>query len=577
MQFRLIATIVIVAALAACTSDTGEEPTLQVQDSNGEWQAVGSGEEVSVEQEDRSAIVAIFKGSLAPEERPYSAELVRSIDLPVFRDIDAADVGSDLWITRAQVLDADGNVLWQDRVNSMFQLIEYLSVILDGSVAIPLNLQGVFDFVDRDYPGLLEFPVRVPTGITGGVTFRMMVPDADGELYEAYRAPIDEIVAAAKPPEYEGEVFDVYTSGAPEDSIDFVILSDGYIDSGKHEFELDAQAVADRLLTTPPFDAYADMINVRAVWTPSNQRGAGYDCTGVLARDRFCLNDFKDTVFGTVFVISAIADQFGFDLGDTSDRVAMPLELARLYDVAAAAQYDEVLLISNTNRRSGFAGIYASVVTAFDTRVDFPDVAVHEFGHSFALLGDEYQVSGDPCLYNAPRVPLPVNIAEEVTYEQLKWASWVDGETPLPTPEDQSRFHPVGAYEGAYNCDFLYRPARDCKMLSSSDEFCPVCTEQVSRRFYNFVDPVAHGRDGGATVRGNDDGTLTFAVVPKGPASAVWTLDGEVIGEELSLTLTPGEAGDESTLEVTVEETTGLIRDRTAREQSTISWTVRTR
>ncbi len=567
--------LALVATLAvACTSDTTSKASVLVAGGEGEPAKLAPGEPLQWPVEDRSAYVAILTGTVVDGDTPYSAELVRVIDAPIHTDLDPTDDGAEQWITRAQVVDADGNVLWQDRANTMFQLIEYLGVILRETSVIQLNTRQVFTFVRNNYPSLLEFPVEVPTGIEGGVTYRLMVPNAEtGELYEAFSASIDDLLGQATPPEVEGEVIDLIVTGPSEDRLDVVILGDGYIESGRNEFELDAQAVADRLVTTPPFDKHADMINVRAVWTPSTERGAGYDCTGNLSRDRFCRNDFKDTVFGTVFVLTALADQLNIDLQGASDRVAMPLEIARLYDVAAQADYDEVLLISDTNRRSGFAGIYAAIVTAFDTRVTFPDVAVHELGHSFALLGDEYEVEGDPCLYNEPRIPLPVNIAEVVDRSELKWASWVPEDTPLPTPESQARDYPVGAYSGAYNCEFLYRPARICKMVVSTEDFCPVCSEQVSRRFYAYVDPVMQDASP-AVATANEDGSVEFAVRPFGDANVRWILDGEVVGEDASITITAKQLGDSSTLEVQVEESRGFIRDRQDREVMQFSWTL---
>jgi hypothetical protein len=166
-----------------------------------------------------------------------------------------------------------------------------------------------------------------------------------------------------------------------------------------------------------------------------------------------------------------------------------------------------------------------------------------------------------------------VNIAEEPNFSELKWASWVSEDVPLPTPDAEASTYPVGAYEGAYNCDFLYRPAHTCKMLTSTEEFCPVCSEQVSRRFYAFVDPVQ--QDGPpASVTSGVDGSLMFNVRPFGDAAVRWTLDGFEVGNEPTLTLSADAAADGIDLRATIEESRGQIRDRKDREIHTLSWTL---
>jgi len=243
-----------------------------------------------------------------------------------------------------------------------------------------------------------------------------------------------------------------------------------------------------------------------------------------------------------------------------------------MYEVAALAKYDEIILISQTRRPSGFAGLYVAVVTTFDTnRLEFPNVAVHELGHSFGVLGDEYNLAGDPCLKNEPRVPLPVNIAEGGSGDSFKWDRWFMGPTPVPTPDEAKAQYPVGAYQGAYNCPELFRPAHTCKMNGSEEmDFCPVCNEQVTRRLYSVVDPMANVAPI-AEVTESGGVRLTVALHESGLWDVVWTLDGEEVGTEPVLELTKEQLpqGDLARVNATIVERTGfvILEDPTLRHE----------
>jgi len=220
-------------------------------------------------------------------------------------------------------------------------------------------------------------------------------------------------------------------------------------------------------------------------------------------------------------------------------------------------------------------------VTSFDReRVKFPDVAVHELGHSFGVLGDEYEVTGDPCLFNEPRVPLPANIAPEAN-EGFKWDRWFMGPTPVPTPETCAREFPVGAYTGAYNCDFLFRPAETCKMNRDEDmPFCPVCTEQVSRRIFSVIDPVTSQPP---TVERLAGGGLRFELPVYDDwderFEITWAVGDESVADEPVLELAPSDVvGDEWVPVVaTVRDATGHIVLDDPDATSVLRWFVRAR
>lgn len=508
----------------------------------------------------RDAKLLIVKGVLGPNST-ITFKAVRSVAADVHIDLDP-EPGPEQWITTAHVEDADGNVLWTDRINSLYQLLRYLEVIVAQQGSLRLTINQMLRFVEQNYPQLLEFVVRVPTAIDGGTHYVLRIPDGDGGMVEALRVPIADVIADAVPPTVTGEVATLLDSGDPRDKVDLVILGDGYTAAEREKFELDAQAIADRFAQTEPFKSRLTDFNIHTVWTPSAESGAGYDCTGFATQDPNCKEDLRDTVFEMVFVITALADRLNLELGDA--RVAMPLQVARIYEAASAVPFDEILLVSNTRRSSGFAGLYVSVLTAYDDRQEFPDTAVHELGHSFGILGDEYDLAGDPCLNDEPLIPLPPNISATAARDELKWAHLVAQSTELPTP---GRVNEVGAFAGAYNCNELYRPVHNCKMRSSVRHFCPVCAEQLVDRIYAYVDPVA--LDSEATVR-RDGNTLLFTAPRRDESVAVhWFVDGEEVASGAEFQL---EAGDGTHVEARFADDSGWIVKDTPKSQARVEW-----
>ncbi len=437
---------------------------------------------------DRHAFLVLHEGILT-SQGDRAVEIDAVYDAEIYAGPDDDGLGDPHWITRVRVLDTDGEPLWTQRTNSLFQLLEFLSVVMEEQSPIDLSIQNIYQLVRQQYPELLRFVTKVPRNIPGAETYILEIGDEQGEFEQLFSHPIEELEAMAEPPspDFHHEIDSIISSGPPSDRLNVAILGDGYTEEERHIFEGDAQAVTERFLDASPMREHRDLFNIKSIWTPSEESGAGYDCNYAGAPSD-CEHDFRDTVFDTTFVIPAIADQLNMDMSGVSDRVAMPLRLDRIYEVAALAHYDEIIFISNSPKRSGFAGLYVAVVTNFDDRDSFPDVAVHEVGHTLGLLGDEYNIASDACYFNEPTIPLPANISE-ILDDEVKWSEWVSEETPVPTPESNDHNDAVGAFEGAYNCDFLVRPERHCKMNSSGHDFCAVCAEQMVRRFYSMVDP----------------------------------------------------------------------------------------
>ncbi len=134
--------------------------------------------------------------------------------------------------------------------------------------------------------------------------------------------------------------------------------------------------------------------------------------------------------------------------------------------------------------RYGGAGIYNffSIFVADNEYDEY--VFIHEFGHGFAGLGDEYYTSSVAYSDFYPRgvEPWEPNVSAALKGpERVKWKALLTPDIPLPTPEKEEFGDKVGVFEGAgYSAKGLFRPALDCKMFSKKrKDFCPVCMAAV--------------------------------------------------------------------------------------------------
>jgi hypothetical protein len=265
------------------------------------------------------------------------------------------------------------------------------------------------------------------------------------------------------------KVIKLHHSGAPATALDVVILGDGYQAWQMDKFKQDAQRFARLLLFTKPFSNYRDKINVWAVESPSREDGVDEPRKGI----------FKDTALSMSF------NTFG------SARYLMTTANKAVHDIAANAPYDAVYIVSNTSRYGGggIYNLYSSFVSdnAYDAYV-----FIHEFGHSFAGLGDEYYSSkvAYSGMYPKGVEPWEPNITGQSRRKWVKWHRMIDKGTPVPTQETDPRYaNKVGVFEGAgYSAKGLYRPAVDCKMFNKGHkDFCPVCMQAVSKTIERYT------------------------------------------------------------------------------------------
>ena len=254
-------------------------------------------------------------------------------------------------------------------------------------------------------------------------------------------------------------------SGDSRDKIDVVFVAEGYQANEMDVFEHDCKASVDALTMHEPFKSMLDSFNFVVVMTPSQQQGVSIPHRNV----------WKDTILGSNF------DTF------YSNRYLTTLHIKKLHDVLAGLPYEHIIILVNTDNYGG-GGIYNSyLMSAAHNEKNLP-VVVHEFGHSFAGLADEYYYDDSyEIMYPSDTEPWEPNITTLVDFKS-KWADLLTDKVKIPTePTGKNLNTQVGVYEGAgYQSKGVYRPVQECRMkINEAPAFCPVC-ERAIRRMIDY-------------------------------------------------------------------------------------------
>jgi hypothetical protein len=323
------------------------------------------------------------------------------------------------------------------------------------------------------------------------------------------------------------KVYETHLSGDSHAKVDIAILGEGYTMEEVDKFEQDLKRHVDIFFGYEPYKSLKDKFNIRGVLKPSEESGVDEPRAGI----------FKKTALNLSF--NALG----------SERYMLTEDNRAIRDIAAHVPYDAVIIMTNHSRYGG-GGIYNSFCT-FTADTQFHEyIFIHEFGHSFAGLADEYYTSS--VAYNEffPRgvEPVEANITALLDRDNLKWKDLIEEGIPLPTPWEKEDFDrmdsawqkeraelndniarlklqgeaqekireaeddyalrdrahsdkvdaylkasrwwgKIGAYEGAgYSAEGLYRPMVDCIMFSKGAKpFCRVCESAIRRIILSYL------------------------------------------------------------------------------------------
>ncbi|MBI4876424.1 MAG: IgA Peptidase M64 [Acidobacteria bacterium] len=353
----------------------------------------------------------------------------------------------------------------------------------------------------RTFHESLRFPAP-----SGPVQVNLKKRGADNAFREVWSALVDPQDPAIDrtPPSAGFKVWAVLKNGEPADKVDLLLLGDGYTAAEMDKWHTDARRLAGTLFAVSPFKEHRSDFNVWAVDAPAEESGVARPSDGVWRRSP----------------LRAAYDAFG------SERYVLTFDNRRFREIASAAPYEFAEIVVN-DRKYGGGGIHNLYATVASDSAWTPYIFVHEFGHHFAGLADEYYTSDVAYASPAGR-PEPWEPNVTADPRASRWSGLIRSGTTLPTAwpkdvfeaqqkevqarrralraagrpeeemealfrEESDRSAPllaaaphggvVGAFEGAmYEARGYYRAQSDCIMFTRNPAgFCAVCRRAIER------------------------------------------------------------------------------------------------
>lgn len=257
----------------------------------------------------------------------------------------------------------------------------------------------------------------------------------------------------------------IHKATDPSKAIDVAILAEGYTEKEMGQFMKHARETVEAIFSHDPFKHRKNDFNFIAVMSPSTDSGVA------VPRKK----EWRETAMGSNF------DTF------YSARYLTTSNVFKIFDQLSGIPFEHIIILANTDVYGG-GGIYNSYTLTTARHANFRPVVVHEFGHSFGGLADEYFYEKDVMTDTYPLdiEPWEPNITTMVDFGS-KWKSQIPQSTPVPTPVADAEKYPIGAYEGGgYSFHGIYRPADHCRMRDNdTPAFCPAC-QSALERLINF-------------------------------------------------------------------------------------------
>ncbi len=355
--------------------------------------------------------------------------------------------------------------------------------------------------INRTYHESLRFPAPATA-----VRVVLKKRDAANQWREAWALNVDPSARTVNTsePDSPGPVVEIEKNGDPGTKVDVLLIGDGYRAEQRAKFEADSRRLVDRLFATSPFKERRKDFNIWGLCPPSREAGVSRPSARI----------HRASPLQTSY------DAFGLD------RYMLTFDNKSLRRIACVVPYDFVVILANS-RDYGGGGIFGLYSTVAVDHAAASYVFVHEFGHHFAGLADEYYTSVVSYLPSSNRVePWEPNVTALLDPARLKWKDLVTAQTPLPTPwskdefesrvrqfqkrraelrksgrseaeveaifREEQRLHEqalkndkfagrVGAFEGAnYSSKGYFRSELDCIMFTRTTSFCAVCRRAIA-------------------------------------------------------------------------------------------------
>ena len=285
------------------------------------------------------------------------------------------------------------------------------------------------------------------------------------KLYETIIDPASYFIRRENP--VKVGITKIYSSGDPHTSVDLAFIAEGYKADEMGKFREDVKMMADILFAEAPFSDYKDKFNIWAVEAISQDSGT--DIPGE--------NIYANTALNSSF--------YTFNI----DRYLTTQDIKSVNDFAAVVPHDNIIVLINSTKYGG-GGVYNYYSGTTTGNQLSPKVFIHEFGHGFAGLGDEYYSSAVAYdeFYPLNVEPWEPNLTTMVNFES-KWKKMIGKDTPLPTPSEEKYNNVTGLFEGGgYSAKGVFRPEMDCRMKSNGSKgYCSVCRNAIKEMIEFYI------------------------------------------------------------------------------------------
>jgi hypothetical protein len=340
-------------------------------------------------------------------------------------------------------------------------------------------------------------------------------------------------------------------AGPNTNRVNLVILGDGYTSAEQTKFLSDANAISAKFFQTSPYTEYKNYFNVFAVEVISSQSGASHS------------GNSSDNACGSQ-PVATVNNYFGsaFDAGGGGyHRLLVATKNSAVTNVLAANTpfYDQALVIVNTTYYGGAGGQYAVSSMASSAS----EIAIHECGHSFSNLADEYWAGSQ---YTTDSKP---NMSSNGNSSTVKWKIWIG-------------VNSVGVYPHSGDPNWYKPTTNNCKMEVLGKAFCPVCREAHIEKVHSLVKPYDGYTPANTSTIPIDIANVQFSVdgiLPiQNTLKVEWLLNGtSVKGNSLTYSLPAASMSGTQQLQAKLIDTTGLVRIATHFTQHVylITWNVK--
>tara|TARA_B110000014_G_scaffold146285_1_gene101777 strand:- start:48 stop:1715 length:1668 start_codon:yes stop_codon:yes gene_type:complete len=328
-------------------------------------------------------------------------------------------------------------------------------------------------------------------------------------------------------------VTDIMVNGSNDARVNIVFLGDGYKQNQMDQYISDVEEVTDDLFNTIPYSNYMNYFNVYAVEVPSEDSGTDHPGT---APDCGGYNDnvfYADTYFDSSFDLYNI------------HRLLYIQDQSAAFDVLAdnVPDWDIIFVMVNTTMYGGAGGTFA----VFSRHASSSEIAIHEIGHSFAGLADEYWAGFNYAGEYA-------NMTANNNPETIVWNSWLYD-------------NGVGIYSHNYPGNEWYKPHQNCKMQFLGPPFCSVCVEHTIKSVYDILEPINSYYPENLEVVASASELVYFGIEPilnfPNTLSINWFIDNQLIAEDvedIELETYMYSLGEHE-VKVIIEDFTDLVRN----------------